>query len=219
MNNYTALSGGTQFQDIIEEIKKLDVIIAQGINQRNQRLHQKESVQLIDRQLGQQINNINEFIKQGRTELYKMKNLSQNEIQRQKNKLDEFQNRSNEFGRALQSKQIFDIVKTSTNKNYSDKSDTEMVQIQKTLIKEQDQILDNMLQTTDIMANNSKTINLALQEDKVILTKLNNNVEQATNEIQVADSKLKTLLSYTNDWCLWIIILIEFVIFIFLVIT
>ncbi|CAD8043681.1 unnamed protein product [Paramecium primaurelia] len=219
MNNYTALSGGSQFQDIIEEIKKVDAIIAQGINQRNQRLFQKESVQLIDRQLGQQINNINELIKQGRTQLYKMKNLSQNEQQRQKNKLDEFQNRSNEFSRALQVKQIFNMVTTQTNKEYGEKSDTEMVQIQKTLKKEQDKILDNMLQTTDIIANNTKTINLALKEDKVILINLNNNVEQATNEIQAVDSKLKTLLSYTNDWCLWIIILIEFVVFIFLVIN
>ncbi|CAK55795.1 unnamed protein product (macronuclear) [Paramecium tetraurelia] len=103
--------------------------------------------------------------------------------------------------------------------DYSEKSHTELVQIQNNQIKQQDEILDNMLQTTGVIAVNMKTLDLALKEDKKIINELNKKVEQATDEIKDTTSKMKTLLSYTNDWCLWIIILVEVVVFIFLVIN
>ncbi|CAK55794.1 unnamed protein product (macronuclear) [Paramecium tetraurelia] len=75
MSNYTALSGGSTFEDIIEEIRKMDAKIAQQMNQRSQKFNQKESVHLIDKQLGEQIKKINGLINEGRTQLNKKKNL------------------------------------------------------------------------------------------------------------------------------------------------
>ncbi|CAD8049870.1 unnamed protein product [Paramecium sonneborni] len=218
MNNYIKLDGGSKLQDLIENIRKMDSTLSEALNQRNYKLQNNESIQQFDRQLATQIDNINDSIKTARILLNQASNISPNDIQRQKNLLDEFQNKSEKFRKALEIKQVFKTDNPETKIDFTTKSNVEMVQMQKQYVQKQNDTIDKMIDTTGRMQVNAKHINLALDEDKVILRRLNENVEQATHEIKVTDSNLKSLLSYTNDCCLWTTIIVEFMIFVFLVI-
>ncbi|CAD8046188.1 unnamed protein product [Paramecium primaurelia] len=218
MNYYTTLDGGSKLQDIIEQIRKMDINTSEALKQRNFKLQNNESIIMIDKQLAIQIDGINDSIKQARILLNKSSNLSQNDILRFKNLLDEFQNNSEKIRKALEIKQVFKIDIPENKIDFTSKSNVEMVQMQKQLVSKQNETIDKMIDTTGRMQYNGKQINLALDEDKVILRRLNDNVEQATHEIKVTDSNLKSLLSYTNDCCLWTTIIIQFMIFVFLVI-
>ncbi|CAD8053908.1 unnamed protein product [Paramecium primaurelia] len=218
MNYYTTLDGGSKVQDLIEQIRKMDNTISEAVNQRNIKLQSNESVQLVDRQLATQIDAFNDSIKQARILLNKSSNLSQHDIQRSKILLDELQNKSEKFKKAIEVKQVFKLDNPESKIDFTQKSNVEMVQMQQQLVSKQNEIIDNMIDTTGRMQVNAKHVNLALEEDKIILRRLNDNVEQATHEIKVTDSNLKSLLSYTNDCCLWTTIIIEFMIFVFLVI-
>ncbi|CAD8134514.1 unnamed protein product [Paramecium pentaurelia] len=218
MNYYTTLDGGSKVQDLIEQIRKMDNTISEAVNQRNIKLQSNESVQMVDRQLATQIDAFNDSIKQARILLNKSSNLSQHDIQKSKILLDELQNKSDKFKKAIEVKQVFKLDNPERKIDFTQKSKVEMVQMQNQLVSKQNEIIDNMIDTTGRMQVNAKHVNLALEEDKIILRRLNDNVEQATHEIKVTDSNLKSLLSYTNDCCLWTTIIIEFMIFVFLVI-
>ncbi|CAD8051132.1 unnamed protein product [Paramecium sonneborni] len=218
MNNYIKLDGGSKLQDLIEQIRRMDSTLSEALNQRNQKLQNNESVHLFDRQLQAQLDLINDSIKSARILLNQSTNLSPHDIQKSKNLLDEFQNKSEKFRKALEIKSVFKADIPETKIDYTSKSNVEMVQVQKQLVQKQNDTIDKMIDTTGRMQVNAKNINLALDEDKVVLRRLNENVEQATHEIKVTDSNLKSLLSYTNDCCLWTTIIIEFMIFVFLVI-
>ncbi|CAK71179.1 unnamed protein product (macronuclear) [Paramecium tetraurelia] len=218
MNYYTSLDGGSKVQDLIEQVRKMDATISEAVNQRNLKLQTNQSVQMVDRQLATQIEAINDSIKQARMLLNKSSNLSQTDIQKSKDLLDELQNKSEKYRKALDIKQVFKMDTPEANIDFSSRSNVEMVQMQKQLVEKQNNTIDQMIDTTGRMQVNAKHINNALQEDQVILRRLNENVEQATHEIKVTDSNLNSLLSYTNDCCLWTTIIIEFMIFVFLVI-
>ncbi|CAD8134279.1 unnamed protein product [Paramecium octaurelia] len=218
MNYYTSLDGGSKVQDLIEQIRKMDATISEAVNQRNLKLQTNQSVQMVDRQLATQIEAINNSINQARILLNKSSNLSQTDIQKSKDLLDEFQNKSEKFRKALDIKQVFKLDTPQANIDFSSKSNVEMVQMQQQLVEKQNNTIDQMIDTTGRMQVNAKNINNALKEDQFILRRLNENVEEATHEIKVTDSNLKSLLSYTNDCCLWTTIIIEFMIFVFLVI-
>ncbi|CAK72265.1 unnamed protein product (macronuclear) [Paramecium tetraurelia] len=218
MNYYTTLDRGSKLQDFIEQIRKMDATISNAVYHRNLKLQKNESVQMLDKLLAMQIDGINDSIKQARVLLNKSPNLSQQDIQRSKTLLDEFQNNSEKLRKTLDIKQVFKIDAPDTQTDFTSKSNVEMVQMQKQLVSKQNETIDKMIDTTGRMQLNAQNINLALGEDKVILRRLNENVEQATHEIKDTDSNLKSLLSYTNDCCLWTSIIIEFMIFVFLVI-
>ncbi|CAD8159002.1 unnamed protein product [Paramecium octaurelia] len=218
MNYYTTLDGGSKLQDFIEQIRKMDATISEAVYQRNLKFQKNESVQILDRQLAMQIDGINDSIKQARALLNKSPHLSQQDIQKSKTLLDEFQNNSEKFRKTLEIKQVFKMDFYETETDFTSKSNVELVQMQKQQVSKQNETIDKMIDTTGRMQVNAQNINLALGEDQMILRRLNDNVEQATHEIKVTDSNLQSLLSYTNDCCLWTTIIMEFMIFVFLVI-
>lgn len=98
------------------------------------------------------------------------------------------------------------------------KDNRQVLQQQKQMIRNQDDHLDEIAGiVTNIKYENQNFAQEVTYQNKM-LTDLNSQVDRTHQKMVKVDNKLKELIAKSNQWCLWVIIIIELVILILLVV-
>ncbi|KAM3131004.1 hypothetical protein pb186bvf_016922 [Paramecium bursaria] len=162
----------------MEELKKSYALIVQKINDRDQKIQNKENYQVFEREITKNLQTYMETIRQGQ-DIVQRNKISQEEDQRRMNLLREHLNKHQNLNQKLLNKPTLEIQRSFTQQQERQNNGVELTSTQ--IVKQQDNQIDALLQTTDKMKLGMKNMGNALDEGKVILKRLDDEVNSIPN--------------------------------------
>ncbi|KAM3131001.1 hypothetical protein pb186bvf_016919 [Paramecium bursaria] len=174
----------------MEELKKSYALIVQKINDRDQKIQNKENYQVFEREITKNLQTYMETIRQGQ-DIVQRNKISQEEDQRRMNLLREHLNKHQNLNQKLLNKPTLEIQRSFTQQQERQNNGVELTSTQ--IVKQQDNQIDALLQTTDKMKLGMKNMGNALDEGKVILKRLDDEVDQNITNTKQTTSRVKVV--------------------------
>jgi hypothetical protein len=86
------------------------------------------------------------------------------------------------------------------------------------MIQDQDKHLDELGGIVKNIKYENENFGQEVGYQNKLLDKLGVDIDKTHNKMVKVDSKLKELIASTNQWCLWIIIIVEIIVLILLIV-
>lgn len=93
---------------------------------------------------------------------------------------------------------------------------TQLIELGKTTLAEQDTQIDNLMNTVTNIGTLGKTIGNELETDIQLLGRLDQGIDRNVGKMGKTQQKLNNFLKKTSNCCLLVVVFVELIIFIFL---
>ncbi|CDW77210.1 syntaxin 8 [Stylonychia lemnae] len=236
-----------RFAEDYKKLETLERSIKENLKERLLLQKQGQSTGRVDYLLRSHSDNIKDDVKNFEKLIYLYQNeghkypeLSEKEKQKRIQKIEELKERIEELNTSVRllldgnNSQQFSanptmddnearplMNKRAEDGEYEDtrgKENRQILKQQKDMIKNQDEHLDQIAGIVQNIKYENQNFGQEVTYQNKMLTDLNSQVDKTHQKMVKVDNKLKELIAKSNQWCLWVIIVVELVILILLVV-